>query len=272
MDNTNNLNVLMCGTRYKHKKGFEFTESLFPDSWLFLFFHTDFVCGTKYGKQQGGAYSYILYPPHSDVYHTNTDNSKTGFCNDWIYLNGSFVQKISKEKNIPLNVIVPFYNIDGITKIIDDINYELSNNFLYKEERIRVLVTDLFIELARNDAGKYIDSGVDTYAILNEVRRKMLENYKSKYTLSALAKLSGFSVSYFLSLYKKIYGVSPIDELIDYRILQSKAMLESNIISISEIAERCGFSGLYYFSRIFKRKVGMTPTQYRALHLNGNNI
>ena len=100
----------------------------------------------------------------------------------------------------------------------------------------------------------------------------MLENYKSKYTLSALAKLSGFSVSYFLSLYKKIYGVSPIDELIDYRILQSKAMLESNIISISEIAERCGFSGLYYFSRIFKRKVGMTPTQYRALHLNGNNI
>lgn len=260
------VKVMSCGTRTSNKKGFTFSKSTYPDYYLFLFFHTGFISHTKDGKKTGEAYSYILHSPHSRIYHTNTPGSKAGFTNDWLYLKGSYVDELVKRMNVPTDTIVPTYYTNTITDIIQHLQRELLSDYPHKDEYIKSLVTNLFIELARNNDGArdYGSHDKDVFNTIERIKTTMLENYKDKWTLASLSKLSGFSQSYFLSLYKKFYKKSPIDDLIDHRVLQARFMLESNMISISEIAVECGFNTPYYFSRMFRQRTGVSPTEYQA--------
>ena len=79
-----------------------------------------------------------------------------------------------------------------------------------------------------------------------------------------MAKLSGYSVSRFSALYKQRYGTSPTKDLIDARIEEAKRFLLYSSRSVGEVAETVGFSSLYYFSRCFKEKVGVAPSEYLA--------
>jgi AraC-like DNA-binding protein len=58
-------------------------------------------------------------------------------------------------------------------------------------------------------------------------------------------------------------GTSFIDYLKDYRLAMAARLLSASDASILEIAEDVGFESLSYFNRAFKKRYGMTPTQYR---------
>ena len=66
-------------------------------------------------------------------------------------------------------------------------------------------------------------------------------------------------------LFKKATGCSPLEFLNNVRIDHAKMLLEQNRYfgySVTQVAQRCGFDDICYFSRLFKQKVGMPPTQY----------
>lgn len=96
----------------------------------------------------------------------------------------------------------------------------------------------------------------------------MSEHFTEKITLQSLADISGKSVSYYGKTFKKLYDMTPIEYLMSIRIAYAKKILE-NGSSVTEAAEMCGFSDLYYFSKAFKAKEGMPPSRYRDMKLNG---
>lgn len=59
------------------------------------------------------------------------------------------------------------------------------------------------------------------------------------------------------------YHKTPVKYITDVRLKKAKNMLVYDNISVNEIAEKCGFSSSHYFSRIFKKEVGMTPLEYK---------
>ena len=63
-------------------------------------------------------------------------------------------------------------------------------------------------------------------------------------------------------LCREFCGCGPIDYLIFLRITAAKTLIRQSDLSFTEIAERTGFGTLHYFSRVFKERVGMTPTAY----------
>lgn len=269
-----NLTVLTCGTDYKHAKDFTFTDSdcMFKDCYVFAFFKTDFISMTKNGIQEGNAYSYILHKPFSKIYHTNTSEAETGFTDDWMYIKGDYIDHLVEYMSIPTDTIVPVQNKTFITKIIGKIQIELCENLPFKNERIYSLITDLFIGLSRNNTFQHISiQNHNEFTAISNLRKAVQKDFKKKWSLHSMAQLSCYSTSYFSSLYKRYYQKSPIDDLIDYRINQAKFMLESNAMSFSEIAIECGFNTLYYFSRLFKRRTGLTPTEYRQQFLDTYN-
>lgn len=79
----------------------------------------------------------------------------------------------------------------------------------------------------------------------------------------SLSKLCNISEVYFRKTFTLAKGMSPKQYLIEIRLERSKQLLTENKLSIGEIAEQCGFSSVYHFCRIFKQKIGITPTEYR---------
>jgi AraC-like DNA-binding protein len=63
--------------------------------------------------------------------------------------------------------------------------------------------------------------------------------------------------------FKNTMGTSFIDYLKDYRLAMAARLLQASDASILEIAEDVGFESLSYFNRAFKKRYGMTPTQFR---------
>ena len=89
------------------------------------------------------------------------------------------------------------------------------------------------------------------------------KNYCSQIKISTLAEISGVSTRYFGELFSAFFGVAPKEYIIRMRLESAKNLLISSDIPISEIAEVCGFSDVYYFSKIFKKEIGETPTLFR---------
>ncbi len=89
-------------------------------------------------------------------------------------------------------------------------------------------------------------------------------NYcKGDIRISALAALSGVSTRYFNQLFSVFFGVAPKEYIIRMQLDTARNLLSNSDSPIGDIATVCGFGDVYYFSKIFRKTVGMTPSQYR---------
>lgn len=81
-----------------------------------------------------------------------------------------------------------------------------------------------------------------------------------------LAGRCNISEAYFRRLFTEAYQKTPHRYLLDMRLSRAKQLLCEGCLSISGIAEQCGFSSPYHFCRAFREQTGMTPTAYRNEH------
>ena len=100
---------------------------------------------------------------------------------------------------------------------------------------------------------------------MDEMRRTLT----APLTLELYARSAGFSVSQYSHLFKKHYGSSPMAYFIELRIQRAKELLDSTGMSVKEVAWALGFEDQLYFSRIFKKVSGTSPTAYRTEHVSG---
>ena len=80
--------------------------------------------------------------------------------------------------------------------------------------------------------------------------------------LGAAVLLSGLSRRRFNTLFRVHYGATPNGYLVGVRIENAKRLLTEGSISVNRAAEMTGFGDVYYFSKVFKEKTGLSPTEY----------
>lgn len=95
------------------------------------------------------------------------------------------------------------------------------------------------------------------------VRHYIEQHYKESITLDLLAEQFSINKYYMAHAFKREYGVSPINYLIDRRVREGKRLLAETDFSLSQIAAVLGFSSPSYFSQRFRSAEGMSPTEYR---------
>ena len=101
-------------------------------------------------------------------------------------------------------------------------------------------------------------------AIINEITESFSD---SNISLPAILKKSGYAEDYIRDRFKKATGKTPVRFLTEIRISHSCLLIDSyrNSLSLSEIAERCGFTDYVYFSRRFKEITGVSPREYSRI-------
>lgn len=94
--------------------------------------------------------------------------------------------------------------------------------------------------------------------------KKYIDDHFSQpnFSLEDMSRELSYNKKYISSLFKKHFGIGIIEYLNTIRIQNACTMIEQGFTSINDIADRCGYSDTQYFSKIFKVKMGVVPTQY----------
>lgn len=97
-------------------------------------------------------------------------------------------------------------------------------------------------------------------------------HYGEKLTLEDIAASGHVSRSKCCQIFRRLMGQTPIAYVNTYRLKRSRDLLIETEKNVTEIALTCGFNHLSYFSRIFFRAFGATPSEYRAQHTHENRF
>lgn len=82
------------------------------------------------------------------------------------------------------------------------------------------------------------------------------------FSLDAMSRELAYNRKYISHVFKKNFGIGIIEYLNTVRIQNACTMIQQGFTGINDIADRCGYSDAQYFSKIFKAKIGLTPSQY----------
>ncbi|SFR03911.1 PocR ligand-binding domain-containing protein [Desulfoscipio geothermicus] len=104
-----------------------------------------------------------------------------------------------------------------------------------------------------------------TTRVLEKVVKYVEAEYSKNLTLDSLAQLFYYSPCYLSSIFKKELGVTFVDYLTQARVKEAKKLLLNTNKTVSQVAAEVGFNSETYFSRVFKKLVGMPPGEYRKL-------
>ena len=113
------------------------------------------------------------------------------------------------------------------------------------------------------DDEKSDEKRVPRYAELKAIRESIYEDPTGSWETEALAEEMGISRTYFHRLYLAAFGVTCRQDVIESRLYCAADLLANTDMSVSEIAEQCGYESDSYFMRQFKQHKGCTPTEYR---------
>jgi len=148
--------------------------------------------------------------------------------------------------------VLPVENIAPVVKIFE----QMKNGFVHKKNRL--FMVGLFYNLLYHisNSKSHISNSVSN--AINFIEN----NYFYDITNETLAEACHLNEEYFRKQFKKVYGISPKQYIIDTRLNIAKQMLSEGIHKINIISEKCGFSNQYHFCRLFKDKTGVTPSEY----------
>ncbi|MBR2188248.1 MAG: response regulator [Eubacterium sp.] len=97
-------------------------------------------------------------------------------------------------------------------------------------------------------------------------KKYMQEHFQEELRLEDVSSYVGFNTTYLSSLFKKETGKNFTDYLTELRVAKAKELLCAEELSVQDVCERVGYRDIKYFSRLFKRSAGISPSDYRKLY------
>lgn len=148
--------------------------------------------------------------------------------------------------------------------------HSLLENYFAKtpayELNMRIQLLSIFYTLIKSNKLVQIDKKANSKA--DKIRSVLLyieQNCEQKLSVRELAAQANLCPEYFCRLFKSVIGQTPKEFIISCRIHYATAMLRADEDAISNIATKCGFDDFNYFSRCFKKKLRVSPTEFKRL-------
>ncbi|MFC4776125.1 AraC family transcriptional regulator [Paenibacillus sp. GCM10023252] len=99
---------------------------------------------------------------------------------------------------------------------------------------------------------------------LEKVKDYIFKSYHEDITLEKLAKIAGLAPSYFCTLFHEMEGITPFDFVLHRRMEEAVRLLRHTDLPIQDISDRTGYSSSNYFTKVFRKHMGCTPTAFRS--------
>lgn len=214
----------------------------------------------KYHLSAGDAF---LIRPHTLIYYEADQRQPWTYT--WIGLQGIKVEQYLSRTTLMKTPYVHWGQDETIQQCHEKMfkAYQLTNN---RDLMMNSILYEYLYLLANKFPNIDIPSHEKHISYVEEALKYIENNYSEPVTIQEIAKWLNLERTYLYRLFKSITGVSPQAYLLDVRIRQACTLLTNTDLTITNIAHSVGYEDSLYFSRLFHRKKGQTPSQYREFH------
>lgn len=225
------------------------------DYYLIYMIEGEMTFYLKGEEREFKAGDFVILPPYFDIHYEKKNEDRLVYY--LAHFSGTDVERFLNS----LNLNVPeIFSVGMVEKVVETFYYlfdSYAKNLPCIQEIVSAGLQEILIELSLKAFEP--EAVCAPWNAVYYVKRHLTD----KITVPMLAKLEGLSESRFYALFKEIMGVAPIEYVNDLRVERACNLLTSSLMSCSEIGESCGFYDNFYFSKIFKKKMGVTPTEYK---------
>jgi len=200
------------------------------------------------------------------MWHRYKPDQNTGWNEHYIGFNGDFCTNLFQEGFFQVSKPVLFVGFqEGLLKLFFEIIQQVKDEKTGHQQvssANTILMLSNILSVVRNQefAGKSIE---------RKIRKACLyfrENLNTSVNIEKLSADMNVGYSYFRQMFRKYTGISPSQYHLSLRIQKARDLLVSTDLSFKEIANDLGFESYFYFSRIFKDKMGKSPMEFRKNH------
>lgn len=218
------------------------------------------VGGEKHEVKAGDIF---IIRPNELVTYSSPDTENTwSFC--WIGFSGSNAKHYIEETGLR--------NVDNVFHLLSDEFLSVISNCLDYVESVHFEASQMLLNTYLLQALAIICKKIKTEPekskasyVVERAVRYIEYNYMNDISPSSAAKFFSLDRTYFYRIFKNSTGTSPVHYIMNYRIKKAAELLKSSSYSIGEIASFVGIHDIYYFSKLFKKVKGVSPSSYRKL-------
>ena len=156
-------------------------------------------------------------------------------------------------------------DVSQYAAILTDIYTLASSSDYIRDMRINGKLNDLLTLLMESSWHREAHTNAPKKMEISRVKSFLDEHYEEKLSLESVASHFFIDKHYLARLFKEQYGVTLVTYLQQVRITHAKRMLRFTDKSIEEIGLECGIGELNYFSRVFKKLEGVSPSEFRRV-------
>lgn len=206
----------------------------------------------------------VLYRPKEEqrYYYYGVDQTEVY----WVHFTGNNVKNIMRKYGMSDDIHVFFSGTSLEYKhIFLSMIQELQLCKADYEELLVHYLMRLFILIHRLLIDKPPTHNVVTMGEIDQAVQYFQENYNKPIHVNEYAVSHNMSTSWFIQNFKQYTNTTPTQYLLSLRISSAKTLLESTAYNVSEISNLVGYENPLYFSRIFKKQCGLSPSEFRKL-------
>lgn len=230
---------------------------------LYMVFKTPAILHIRAQVFSISAPSAVLIDSHTPYKYFSLSNH---YEDDYYHFATKDALLLSETLIFPYNTPVVLSDSNAISEILHMIlrEYNQQNEFIHSEEIIALLTKYLMLKTGQSWSAM-TDHNKETphYETLLMIRKQIMEQPDKNWTISELAESVHLSPTYFQVLYRRTFGTSCINDVIDARVAQAKELLLSTGDSVNEISKQLGYNEACHFIRQFKKHVGLSPYVFR---------
>lgn len=214
---------------------------------------------------------FIILPPNCP--HSYGADNSNPWSIYWIHFQGRDSEYLSKLRHTPcklypsstsrieerLEIFEEIYQVLSIDQSFDYFSY--ANSCF-----IHFLSTIIYVNIYREiKQRKESTTHLHSDQLINRLTHYMSENIDRKLSIKDLSHFIHLSPSYLHRLFIRYHGVSPMNFFIKMKMRKACDMLQNTSLKINQIAAKLSYDDSLYFSRQFKKEIGISPNKFRHL-------
>ena len=212
---------------------------------------------------------FFLFP---GVWHRYKPDPRSGWEEYWVGFKGYYPDHLMQQ--LFFDQKKPFYHI-GLNEDIQRLFQKLLDNVKSAVPGYQQIISGVTLEILGliNSISLNKESYTDiTGRSIAKAKFRMQESIENPISMDELLDEVPMSYSKFRQAFKNATGLSPNQYYLDIRLNKAKELLTATSLSINEIAYHTGFESIFYFSKLFKKKNGVSPKDYRNNRLVLNTL